>query len=284
MTAPTAATTIPARPAAEPRARFRDLLAAEWLRLWSLRSTAGSLLLSGLAVIALNAGAAYDHRHYWHEQHLAPAEFIAKGLPLLDAFTTNAGIIMMIAAGTIGSLVITGEYRTGLIRTTFAAVPARRSVMAAKTAVLTAVMTAFGALVAAISFGVTQAILAGLHAGVSIGYPGALRVVVASALLAPLSALVGAALGAVLRHSAAAAISTVMILLVLPLVVSGNRHWSALLAHALPYPAWLRLVAVPYSPAGTLFPWTAAGAWTVFAVWALLAPVVAVAGVQRRDQ
>jgi hypothetical protein len=268
----------------EPRARFRDLLAAEWLKLWSLRSTSWSLLLTGLAVIALNVGTAYNSRHYWHEQHLAPADFIAKGLPLLDAFTTNAGIIMMIAAGSIGSLVISSEYRTGLIRTTFAAVPARRSVMAAKMAVLTAVMTAFGALVAAISFGVTQAILAGLHSGVSISYPGALRVVVASALFAPLSALVGAALGAVLRHSAAAAISTVMVLLVLPLVVSDNRHWSALLAHALPFSAWLRLVAVPYSPGGTHFPWTVAGAWTVFAVWALLAPAVAVAVVHRRDQ
>jgi ABC-2 type transport system permease protein len=191
---------------------------------------------------------------------------------------------MMIAAGTIGSLVITSEYRTGLIRTTFAAVPARRPVMAAKMAVLASVMTAFGALAAMISFLVTQAILAGMHAGVSISYPGALRVVVASAVLAPLSALAGAAFGAVVRHSAAAAIGTVILLFVLPLAVSANQHWPALLAHAQPFPAWMRLVTVPYPPAGTRFPWTIAGAWTVFAVWAVLAPLVAVAVVNRRDQ
>lgn len=283
MTAPTG-TTPAATPAAEPRARFRDLLAAEWLKLWSLRSTPWSLLFSGLAIIAFNVGAAYNQHHYWPEQHMSPAGFIGQGLPLLDAFTTNAGLIGMIAAGTIGSLVITGEYRTGLIRITFAAVPARRSVMAAKAAVLTAVMTAFGALVAALSFLLTQAILAGVHAGVSISYPGALRVVAASALLFPLSALVGAAFGAVVRHSAAAAVGTVMLLLVLPLVVSANRHWSALLAHAQPFPAWLRLVTVPYPPDGTRFPWTIAGAWTVFAIWALLAPVITGAVVHRRDQ
>jgi hypothetical protein len=43
------------------------------------------------------------------------------------------------------------------------------------------------------SFGLTQAILSGQHGGVSLSHPGAWRVVVASALLAPLSALVGAA-------------------------------------------------------------------------------------------
>jgi ABC-2 type transport system permease protein len=277
-------TTPSATPITEPRARFRDLLCAEWLKLWSLRSTLWSLVISGLAVIAFNVGAAYEQHRYWHQQHMSPAAFIAAGQPLLDAFTTNAGLIVMVAAGAIGSLMITGEYRTGLIHTTFAAVPARRSVMVAKTTVLAAVMTAFGAVVAAVSFWAAQAILATLHVGVSISYPGALRVVVASALLAPLSALIGAAFGAVLRHSAAAAISAVVFLIALPLVVTDGRHWSAVLGHALPFPAWLRLVTVPYPQPGTHFPWSVAGAWTVFAVWALLAPVVAVAVVNRHDQ
>jgi ABC-2 type transport system permease protein len=283
MTAPGTATTIPAGPAAEPRARFRDLLASEWLKLWSLRSTPWSLLISGLAVIAFNVGTAWVNHHYFPQQHLAPARFIADGVPLLYAFGTNAALIMMIAAGGIGSMMITSEYRTGLIRATFAAVPARRPVMAAKTAVLTVVMTAFGALVAAVSFGVTQAILGGLHAGVSISYPGALRVVVASALLAPLSALTGAALGAVLRNSAAAAVAAVAVLVVVPIIVRDSRHWPALLAHAQPFPAWLRLTTVPYPPAGTRFPWTVAGAWTVFAVWGAVAAVVTVTAVRRRD-
>jgi hypothetical protein len=104
----------------------------------------------------------------------------------------------------------------------------------------------------------------------------------ASALLAPLSALAGAELGAVLRQGAVAAIATV--LLVLPLVVSDGRHWSALLAHAQLLAAWTRLVTVPCPPAGTHFPWTVAGAWTVFAARALLTSVVIVAAVRRRDQ
>lgn len=275
--------TVSAGTAAEPPARFRDLVAAEWLKFLALRSTPWSLAISALVVLGFNVGAAVEHYIHWGMERVTPAQFIAQGLPLLDAFDTNAGIVSVILASAIGSLAVTGEYSTGLIRTTFTAVPARRSVMAAKVSVIVAVMTGFGAIVAAASFGVTQAILSGRHAGVSIGYPGALRVVVASALLAPLSALVGVAIGALVRHSAAAVAGSFVILQVLPLLIRDGSHWPAIFAHALPYEAWNRLVAVPYPPAGTAYPWTVTGAWIVFAAWALAAAVLAVTAVYRRD-
>jgi ABC-2 type transport system permease protein len=271
----TAVTTAPAQLATEPRARFRDLLAAEWLKFWSLRSSPWGLLISALAVLAANAGQAWDHWRYWHQLGESPARFVADGMPLQDAFTTNAGIVMMIAAAAIGALTITGEYSTGLIRTTFAAVPARRPVLAAKVVILTAVMTGFGAVVSAASFGVVQTILSGRHAEVTIGYPGALRVVVASALLAPLSALVGAAVGVVVRHSAAAVAASIVILQAIPVLIHDGDHTSAIVAHALPYWAWNRLVAIPFDSPGR-YPWTLAGAWTVFAAWALAAAILAV--------
>jgi ABC-2 type transport system permease protein len=286
----TAVATTPAETALEPRARFGDLLAAEWLKLWSLRWTPWSLVIGALAVTAFNVGAAYDHSHHWTDNHQTPAEFIANRLPLLDAFTTNAGMVMMLAASAIGALAITGEYSTGQIRTTFAAVPARRPVMAAKLCVISMVMTGFGAVVAAASFALTQAILSGRHAGVSIGYPGALRVVVASALLAPLSALIGAALGAVTRHSAAAVISSVLILQMLPIVVTDSRHWAAVIDHALPFSAWMRLVDTLYDPNGAGYahapahPWTITGAWTVYTLWAFGAAALTVTSIHRRGQ
>jgi ABC-2 type transport system permease protein len=275
----------PARPgtAAAPRARFRDLLAAEWLKFRTLRSAPWSLAASALVVLALNAGMAYESYHYWHQNSETPAGFIAQGIPLQEAFSTNAGVAMMILASAIGALAITGEYSTGLIRTTFTAVPARRPVMAAKVIVITAVMTVFGIAVAAVSFGLTQMILSGRHAGVSLSYPGALRVVVASALFAPLSALAGAAAGAIVRHSAAAVAASFVILLVLPLFIRDGSHLRAVIDHALPYEAWNRLVAVPYPLAGTAYPWTVTGAWIVFAAWALAAAVLTVTTVRYRD-
>ncbi|MFD3525227.1 ABC transporter permease [Streptomyces sp. NPDC058653] len=272
---------------AEPPARFSDLLASEWLKLWSLRSTVWSYVLATLVVVGFNAGAAYDRYRHWTDNNTADrASFVADGIALMYAFTTNAGTIMMLAAGAIGAVAITGEYSTGLIRTTFAAVPARRGVMAAKVCVLATVMTVYGAVTAAVSFWLSQAILAGHDAGVSIADPGSLRVVVASALLAPVCGLVGMALGAVLRHGGTSVVSAVAVLLVVPLVLTDDRHWAAVLDHAQVSGAWMRLVDVRYDAGGpgVPFPWTMGGAWTVFALWAVGAAVVTVLATHRRDQ
>ncbi|WP_327709011.1 ABC transporter permease subunit [Streptomyces sp. NBC_00464] len=280
------ATTTPAARVTDddPRARFRDLLAAEWLKTWSLRSTSWMYAITALAVIAFNAGTAYDHYKYWYEYDDRGREsFIANGSPLMDAFTGNAAMVLVLAVAAIGAVSITGEYGTGLIRTTFTAVPARRSVMAAKALVLTAVTTVFGALVALASFASTQAILSGRDASVSLGHPGALRLVVASALLAPVAALAGLAIGAVIRHTGGAVIGCVVVLLLLPMVLSDRRHLTAVLQHTLPFSAWERLSASDLH-ASVLYPWTVSGAWTVYVAWALLAGAFATVAVHRRDQ
>ncbi|NYI06970.1 ABC transporter permease [Allostreptomyces psammosilenae] len=280
----TPATRAPATRAPEPRARFRDLVAAEWIKLRSLRSTWIGYGVTALAVVGFNAGTAYDTYDHWAERSAADgAEFVAAGIPLQEAFTVNAAMIMALALAAIGGQVIVGEYGTGTIRTTLAAVPARRSVMAAKAVVVTLATTVFGTVVAGVSFAATQAILDLRGVGASIGDPGALRVVLASALLAPVCALAGLALGAVIRQVAATVITSVAVVVVLPLVLTDGRHWSAVVGHALPVQAWRRLVEVGTTPA-TPYPWTTGGAWTVYLAWALLACALAVTTVHRRDQ
>lgn len=268
---------------AEPRPRFGDLVAAEWIKLRSLRSIWLGYGATALAVVAFNVGTAYDTYRNWEQQNPeGPEGFVRAGMPLEEAFTVNAVMVMTLALGALGAMAIVGEYASGTIRTTFAAVPARRSVMAAKAVVVAAVAAVFGAFIAGVSFAATQAILDQRGAGVSLGDPGALRVVVASALLAPLCALVGLALGTVVRQTAGTMIASVLVLLVLPLVLTDGRHWSATASHCTLYQAWLRLVAVNYHPLH--YPWTIGGAWTVYAVWAVAAAAITVVGVHRRDQ
>ncbi|MEU3980734.1 ABC transporter permease subunit [Streptomyces sp. NPDC026672] len=271
------------RPIHEPRARFRDLVAAEWLKHRSLRSTWIAHGATALAVVGLNVGTAYDTYGHWTSRVSEDrATFVRDGIALREAFTPNAALLMALALVAMGALVIVGEYSTGTIRTTFAAVPARRSVMAAKAVVVAAVTTVFGMVVAGVSFVSTQAVLDRRDAGVSLGDPGALRVVLASALLAPVCALTGLAIGAVVRHSAPTLITSVVVVLVLPLFLTDDRRWSAVVGHTLPYRAWLRLVEVGHAPVA--FPWSTGGAWTVYAVWVCAACAVAVVGVHRRDQ
>lgn len=271
--------------ATEPAARFRDLVAAEWLKFWTLRSTRWGVLASALVVVAINVDAAYSDYRNWPTYGEGIRHHFVPDWALNDAFTAGAVLVLMLAAGTLGVLAIVSDYASGLARTAFAAVPARRSVVLAKAVVLVAVLTGYGAVVSAASFWASQAILSGRHIGLSISYPGALRAVVASALLAPVCALVGLGLGALVRHTAASVVTTVVTLLMLPFFLTERRRLSAELLHALPRAAWERLStadtslpnpAVPY-PAGPTI------SWLVYAAWAAVAVTAAVVAVHRRD-
>ncbi|MFJ3820099.1 ABC transporter permease [Streptomyces nodosus] len=269
-----------------PAARFTDLLAAEWIKLRSLRSTSWALGSSAFAVIAFNANAARaDYANYPGYGRVIQENFLSWALR--DAFTQGAAMILVLAAASIGAATVVGEYATGLIRTTFTAVPDRRALMAAKVAVVTAVMTVYGAVVSGASFAATQAILDGRGQGVPIGHPGALRVVVASALLAPVCALVGMGLGALIRHSATTMVVHVFVLLFLPSFITERYHWTACIRNALPFSAWFRLVDIDYGhrpfTLASRWPTTVTGGWIVFGAWALVAAVVTVAAVDRRD-
>jgi ABC-2 type transport system permease protein len=230
--------------ATETRTRFRDLLAAEWIKLWSLRSTygvpaVGALICVGITTNSARSNVALISRSTNPLQRLAID-------PMNAAFVTEAFQILGIIACSVGAITVFGEYATGLIHTTFTAVPARRQVVAAKVIVVTAVMLVFGALVSAASFGLTQAIYHEHRIGLSISAPGALRAVAASALLAPLCALVGMALGAVIRHAAGTVVAAIGLLLLLPALFQGETYrWVKEIGNAMPYTAWQALIENP---------------------------------------
>ncbi|MFE4358710.1 ABC transporter permease subunit [Kitasatospora sp. NPDC056800] len=268
--------------AAEPRARFGDLLAAEWIKFWSLRSVPWVLGLSALAIVAAGLKSAlYTRDHY------TPGEddpVMMAQVALNNAFGAASADILMLVAGGLGALVITGEYATGLIRTTLAAVPDRRAVLAAKACVLAAVLSGYGVLAVGASFGISQAVLSGTGIGQSVTDPAALRYVAAAVLFGPVCALVGLGLGALIRHSAGAVVGTVVVLFFIPSLVTERYRWSADLLHALPLSAWQRLARTTLTGLRpSEYPATVTGAWTTYAVWALASVAVAAAAVHRRD-
>ncbi|MBY8872787.1 hypothetical protein K7640_13175 [Micromonospora sp. PLK6-60] len=279
MSMPPRTVTAADRRAADPAARFRDLLAAEWIKLWSLRSTYGSLALVAVSALLFSARAALADHHNWPDYS---PERQAAFDPIHDAFPEEGWLFIMLAAGTVGALMIAGEYASGQIRATFAAVPDRRAVVGAKVAVLAGVMLAVGVLASTAAFWLSQAILAGRHAGASIAEPQALRAVAASALLLPLCALIGLGVGALVRHTAPAIVVTTTLLLLLPLAFDITNRWTAAIHNALPVPAWERLVANPYIALNEHLA-TVPGSWVVFAVWPVVATVVAALVVHRRE-
>jgi len=147
----------------------------------------------------------------------------------------NGVIIGFIAIAVMGALFFTTEYRRGIIRTTFTATQSRGSVLAAKSVVVGAIALVSGVVAA------TVAVLLGRPIARENGFtPPAyplialsdaevLQAVVGTGLVLALFAVLALALGALLRHSAAA-ITIVIAMVLLPSIVGpfltlGGEAW-----------------------------------------------------------
>ena len=185
----------------------------------------------------------------------------------------------VIAVSVLGVLAFSAEYSTGLIRTTFAAAPRRRAVLAAKAVVLGAVTLAAGELVAFASFFGVQAVLAGHHQGVSLSRPGVPGAVLAAGLLLCVCTLLGLALGSIIRHTAGGIAATIAVILlpgilgVLPPPWNGRISRFALLEAAQQVTA-LHPAANLFSPGLSLL---------VLLAWPVAALAVAAVLITRRD-
>ena len=137
--------------------------------------------------------------------------------PTNDGFAGLA--IGQLAFGVLGALVITSEFGSGMIRATFAAVPRRGLLMAAKAAVLGAVTLVAGEVLAFASWAIGEAVLRSPAPHATLGQPGVLRAVLMAGAYPALIALTALGLGAIIRHTAGAISAVVGILFVLPLIL-----------------------------------------------------------------
>jgi hypothetical protein len=283
---PLAASDGPLLTGAEPGPRFVDLAAAEWIKLRSLRSTFWVFTLTVVVTIGVNVNAVRSD--FTYIDHPAPP---VKGRrtwpydPIFHGLNQTSAYLLILAAAAIGAITVFGEYATGLARTTFAAVPDRAAVARAKVVVVTALTTAMGVVVSTVSFFGTNAMLASRHAGLSISDPGCARCVAAYALIAPVCALVGMALGAVFRYATASIVAVVTFLFIVPLMFGGDRYkLLRQIGNTLPSDAQSRLVANPAAPISFgKYPASVHGSWIALAAWAVVSAVVTVAVIRRRD-
>ena len=192
-------------------------LGAEWIKLRTIRSTVWALLAFASVSVLFSALAC------WESETMGGGP----GRPgdndiVLDSLS---GIWFgQVALAVFAVLAITSEYTHRMIRTTFAAEPRRRAVLAAKTAVVTTVVLLAGLITSAACFVLGQRILRGNGFTYENGYPAstltdgyALRAVVASGLYLALLAVFSLGLGTIVRHTAGA-ITLVLALLLGPVI------------------------------------------------------------------
>ncbi|MGW5867706.1 ABC transporter permease subunit [Streptomyces sp. NPDC055239] len=152
---------------------------------------------------------------------------IAPGAPMqpdLVATALNGSQLGLVLIAALGVLFITAEYRRGMIRTTFVASPRRGRVLVAKAVVVGAAAFAAGLVAALASFLLSMPVLRDnghkppRFPEISLSDGPALRAVLGTAALLALVAVLAMALGSLLRNTAAA-ITTVIVVIVLPLIL-----------------------------------------------------------------
>lgn len=184
---------------------FPRVVAAEWTKLTSLRSSyavaAATVVVSGvLTFLAANASSG--------DPGFDPRGSLTAGLALAQ-----------IGPLVLGVLVGTGEFSTGTFRTTFTAVPRRAPVLVAQTVVT----GAFALLVALLAVGAAVAgvlpAAASRGMAVDLAGDGTPHVLAGATLLLVAMALLGHALGALVRRPVPAVVLAVVLVLVLPVVL-----------------------------------------------------------------
>src|SRR3954469_20826481 len=167
------------------------VIVSEWTKLRTPRSTLRSLLAAGSAMAGLGSLIAAVQMSHWAQ--LEPQERLR-----YDAIDVGVGgyHLAQLAIGVLGVLVITGEYSTGMIRSSLMAVPHRLPVLWAKIAVYGAVSFVLMLVSAFISFLCVQAIVSQRGQQVTLAAPHALRAVIGTALFLTVMGILALGLGA----------------------------------------------------------------------------------------
>jgi ABC-type transport system involved in multi-copper enzyme maturation permease subunit len=224
--APAVMTPVVARPAL--KVTQGRVLRSELTKFRSLRSTIYTLLTAVVLMIGLGAiFSAVTASQY----HTSSAAARATFNPVM---TSLSGVLFAVVAfGVLGVLVTSGEYSTGMVRSSLTAVPRRLPVLWGKLAVFAGVIFPVSLIASLISFFLGQVLLNSHHIGVSIAAPGALRSVIGAALYITVAGMIGVALGALFRNTAAGIATFAGVFFVIPPL--ANLLPSSVSSHLTPY-------------------------------------------------
>ncbi|HEY7225439.1 MAG TPA: ABC transporter permease [Micromonosporaceae bacterium] len=263
-------------PPAAGRAGFGGALRSEWTKLVSLRSTVATLLSTMAVTIGLSALVAWGASNRLHHVGRIPESFDAVQASMFGL------IFGQLVIAVIGAMTITGEYSTGMIRTSLAAAPRRLVTLAAKLTVFAGAALLTGLVCAFASFFIGQHFYASLHISVGLGEPNVLRAVVGGALFLTVAGLLSFGLGTILRHTAGAITAAVGILFISFILFQFlPSDWAEHAQRWIPFFAGSSIWSTQPDPEAHVW-----GPWAEFAVfsgYALVALAVGAIMFRRRD-
>jgi ABC-2 type transport system permease protein len=244
-----------------------DVLRAEWTKVRTVPETAW--LVAGIAMLTVAVGAAVIAAAKCTSGTACSADTTKLSLTGIQAGQAVVAVLAVLA--------ISGEYSTGMIRTTFTAMPRRFAVLAAKATVLT------GLVLPAAIIGVVGSLLAGREilpgngftaargfALLSLAHVPTLRAAGGSVLYLALIGLLSLGVTVMIRDSAAAIGAVLGVIYLEPIVALfvGNPVWQRRIERYAPTSAGLTIqdtTGMHHLPVG---PW---GGLAVLAIWAAVA-------------
>jgi ABC-2 type transport system permease protein len=253
------------------RAGLADALWAEWTKLRTVPGTAWILAATCVLTIAVGAATAAATR-------CGPGT----GCSVDPTKVSLTGIqVGQAVVAVLAVLVISGEYSTGMIHTTFTAMPRRWIVLAAKAAVLTGLVLAAALVAVAGSLAAGRLILTGngittAHgfAVVSLAHGPTVRAAAGSVLYLALIGLLSLGIATIVRDSAAATGAVLGTLYVPPLValfLGGEPSWQRWAERYTPTASGMAIVNTTGVHNLVISPWAGLGVLAAWAAAALLA-------------
>lgn len=272
------------------RLSFGGILRSEWIKLVTLRSTMWCYLLMivipiglGLLLAATVGGGANDDGMIAaNEQAL-----------WLQTVTLGVGFTQLVSV-VLGTLVITGEYGTGMIRSTFAAVPTRVPALIAKAIIFGLVTFAVGLVSTVATAVLTVPLLTANGISPDFGDGNVWLGMIGAAGYLALIGLLAMAIGAIIRNSAGGIAAGLGLVLVVPTVLQiiasvTRADWAQNLAGFLPNAAGGVMFSYPVDAAAAppavpgmivLEPWQGA---LVLVAWVAALHILAAVLLKRRD-
>ena len=204
------------------------LLRSEWIKLRSLRST----FWAYAATIIVGVGFSLLFAVSVSDLNGIPTDSAA-GIAL---GTSTLGLTFaQLPIAVLGVLVISGEYSTGMIRSTLTAAPRRYSALLAKAAVFAAVTFVVGLIITFGSYFVAASLMATRGAESSLGDPGVISALVGGALFLSLIGVLSLGIGTIVRSGAGGIAATIGLLMLAPIVFALiPAEWAADVARYLP--------------------------------------------------
>lgn len=274
---PSAFTGLTPLPPATGRAGFGGALRSEWTKIRSVKSTVWTLTAAVVVAVGISVLGSWAQASH---TSLSAAQLEKRDLVSRSMFGIMLGQLIMVV---FGALAVTGEYATGMIRTSLSAQPRRLPVFFAKLLVVAATAFVVGEVISFAAFLIDIHFWATKGVHLSLGSHGALQAVIGGGLYLDGAALLAFGLGAALRHTAGTITVGFALLFVVTIIVNFMPDsWQKDVDKYLPANAGSQVWAVQH----TADVGTALGAWTGFAVYMAYAVVALVAGLwvfTRRD-